>query len=90
MSHSWLGSIVNASRETLNEGKVIWWLLDAYFVYKYVVEYNHETNGEPLSFNLKTNQSGSDLDQLERLHDLHAKGVLTEDEYQRKRSDIIS
>ena len=68
----------------------IWWLLDAYFVYKYVVEYNHETRGEPLSFTLKTNQSGSDLDQLERLHDLHVKGVITDDEYRRKRSNIIT
>ena len=67
----------------------IWWLLDAYFVYKYVVDYNHETGGEPLSFTVKTNQSGSELDQLERLHDLHAKGVLTENEYQRMRSDIV-
>ena len=67
----------------------IWWLLDAYFVYKYVVEYNDETRGEPLSFTLKTNQSGSDLDQLERLHDLHVKGVITDDEYRKKRSNII-
>lgn len=67
-----------------------WWLLDAYFVYKYVSDYNQEIGGEPLSFTVKTKQSvGGDLDHLERLHDLREKGVLTEDEYQKRRSEIF-
>lgn len=67
-----------------------WWLLDVYFVYKYVEEYNQATNGDPLSFSLKTNQSvKGDLDHLERLYDLKEKGVISEKEYNKKRSEVL-
>ena len=68
-----------------------WWLLDSYFVYKHVSNYNQENGGEPLSFTVKTNQSvKDDLDHLERLHHLHEKGVLTNEEYQKRRSDVLA
>ena len=68
----------------------VWWVLDAYFVYKYVLEHNKGTGGEMLSFSVKTNKSvDGDIDYLDRLFDLHKKGVLTEDEYQRKRSEVM-
>jgi TM2 domain-containing membrane protein YozV len=69
----------------------IWWLLDAYFVFKYVSDHNQQTGGEPLSFTVKTNQSvKGDLDHLERLHDLREKGVLTEEEYQTRRNNALN
>lgn len=69
----------------------VWWMADAYFVQKYVKNIN-AAQGLPAStgFTFKTTQQGgSNLDQLERLHDLHKKGVLTDAEYQAKRAEFI-
>jgi TM2 domain-containing membrane protein YozV len=68
----------------------IWWMLDAYFVYQYVNEYNRIHGGAPLAVTMTTSKSvEGDLDYLERLHSLHEKGVLTDDEYQAKRKDVM-
>lgn len=69
----------------------IWWLLDAYFIYKYVNEYNAIHGGSPLAISLTTSKSvEGDLDYLEKLYSLREKGVLTEDEYQEKRKEVIA
>lgn len=69
----------------------IWWLLDAYFVYQYVNEYNSVHGGSPLAVSLTTSRSvDGDLDYLEKLHSLRQKGVLTEDEYQAKHKDVMT
>jgi TM2 domain-containing membrane protein YozV len=68
----------------------IWWLLDAYFVYQYIQDYNAENGGSPMAVSLTTNKSlEGDLDHLEKLHTLRDKGVLTEEEYQAKRRDVM-
>lgn len=68
----------------------IWWLLDAYFVYQHVNEYNAIHGGSPLAVTVTTSKSvEGDLDYLEKLHSLREKGVLTEDEYQAKRKDVM-
>lgn len=68
----------------------IWWLLDAYFVYQYVSASNATSGGSPMAVSLTTSRSvDGDLDYLEKLYDLHQKGVLTEDEYQIKRREVI-
>ena len=53
-------------------------------------------SNNPFQINIET-QSDADnklsesekLNQLEKLHSLHEKGVLTEEEYQQKKSNLI-
>ncbi len=69
----------------------VWWLLDAYFVYKYVKEFNAAHGASPLAVSMTTNTTvKGDLDYLEKLHALREKGVLSEEEYQAKRKDVMS
>ncbi len=67
-----------------------WWLLDAYFVYKYVTEANDllPNQASVLSFNTQQHWK-QDLDQLEKLHDLHQKGALTVEEFEKKKTDLM-
>ena len=68
----------------------VWWALDAYFVQLYVTEYNAQIGVNSSSITL--NKSGSisdDLDQLEKLHSLKEKGVITEKEYQQRKAQIM-
>ena len=77
---------------------IIWWLLDLYFIYKTIIRINQEAgvSNNPFQINIET-QSDADnklsesekLNQLEKLHSLHEKGVLTEEEYQQKKSNLI-
>ena len=69
----------------------IWWLLDAYFVYKYATEYNSANGLSSLAVTLTTSKSvEGDLDYLEKLHSLREKGVLSENEYQEQRKFVIT
>lgn len=70
---------------------VIWWLFDAYFVYKYVNEYNAVNGGSPLAASLSTTVSKKgDLDYLEKLNSLKEKGLITDEEYAEKRREVMS
>ena len=68
----------------------IWWLLDAYFVYRYVNDYNSSHGDSEMSINVRTTASPeSELDYIERLHSLFQKGIITEDEYNQRRAAVI-
>jgi len=74
----------------------IWWLLDAYYVQKYVNEYNAQAGLDASSFTLNTRKNSSDtdlrqsnLDELERLHELLEKGVITQAEFDAKKAVLL-
>jgi TM2 domain-containing membrane protein YozV len=73
-----------------------WWLLDAYYVQKYVNDYNEQAGLNASSLTLNTLKSSSeaearqsDLDELERLHELLEKGVITQEEYDSKKAVLL-
>ena len=68
----------------------VWWLLDAFFTYQIVTEENKKLG--VLASTLSLSKSGgisNELDQLEKLHALYEKGVLTREEYEAKKSKYI-
>lgn len=68
----------------------IWWALDAYFVYRIVEETNYNLGLENSS--LSISRSGglyNELDQLQKLHDLYEKGVITKEQYEAKKTELI-
>ena len=68
----------------------IWWLLDAYFVQQYVREINQSQGLSASGITINTAQTPVDsIAQLEKLHQLYEKGAITEEEYQRKKSQLI-
>lgn len=68
----------------------IWWMLDAYYVQKYVAEFNAAHGLAASSFTLNTAQQGSDnLDQLAKLHSLFEKGAITKEQYESKRAGLL-
>lgn len=77
----------------------IWWLLDAFFVYKYVTQYNALTSTSGLlDVQLKSNQTQASNDKflnknkleiLERLHSLYEKGALSKEEYESQKKEVI-
>ena len=68
----------------------IWWLLDAYFVQQYVTDFNNSIGVKNSTVVVnKSVSSTDDLDKLERLHDLKEKGIITEEEFEEKRSEIM-
>lgn len=69
---------------------VIWWSVDAYFVYKIVEEVNSKLGINTSSFSLsKTGDLKDGLEQLEKLHSLYEKGVLSKSEYEQKRALLV-
>jgi TM2 domain-containing membrane protein YozV len=69
----------------------IWWLVDAFLTYGMVREENERRGlgASGIVLSKLNNSDSSDLDQLEKLHDLREKGVLTEEEYQDRKAKII-
>lgn len=68
----------------------IWWLADAYFTYVITNEENKKLGITNSVISLtKTGDTGSDLDQLEKLHSLFEKGVFTKEEYEAKKAAIM-
>jgi TM2 domain-containing membrane protein YozV len=77
----------------------IWWLLDAYFVYKYVTQFNELTSTSGLlDVQVNSNQSHvsndkllnkNKLEILERLHSLYEKGALSKEEYESQKKEVI-
>ena len=77
----------------------IWWLLDAYFVYKYVTQSNELTSSSSLldvQVNSNQNHTSNDkllnknkLEVLERLHSLYEKGALSKEEYESQKKEVI-
>ena len=68
----------------------IWWMLDAYFVYKIVLEANEAAGIETSSISVTKNGGiNNELDQLEKLHNLFVKGVITQEQYDDKKAALI-
>lgn len=68
----------------------VWWALDAFFTYRMVVKENKKLGVE--SSKLSLTSSGivqSELDQLEKLHRLFEKGVITKEQYEAKKSELL-
>ena len=68
----------------------VWWLLYAFFTCKIVTEENEKLG--VLASTLSVSKSGgihNDLDQLEKLHALYEKGVLTREEYEAKKATYL-
>lgn len=68
----------------------IWWIVDAYFVWKYVEEanQNHPHSSSILTLNTQDARS-NDLDELGKLHDLHKRGALTAEEYNQRKTALM-
>jgi len=68
----------------------IWWALDAYFIYKIVSEVNEAAGISSSSLSFTTTGGIHDeLDQLEKLHNLYVKGVITQEQYDKKKAALI-
>lgn len=68
----------------------IWWMLDAYFVYQIVLEANEAAGIETSSISVTKNGGvNNELDQLEKLHNLFVKGVITQEQYDDKKAALI-
>ena len=68
----------------------IWWALDAYYVYKIVGEENEKLGLDRSSISLtKSGTVQNELEVLEQLHRLKEKGILTEDEYNAKKAELV-
>lgn len=71
-------------------GWLIWWALDAYFTYKIVAEENAKLGIENSTISLsKSGGVHNELDQLEKLHALFEKGVITKEQYDAKKAALI-
>ena len=70
----------------------IWWMLDVYFTFKMVEEANAKLGVENSSIALSKSGNANDsdnLEQLEKLHSLFEKGVLTKEQYEEKKAGLI-
>lgn len=68
----------------------IWWALDAYFTYKIVAEENAKLGVENSTISLsKSGGVHNELEQLEKLHALFEKGVITKEQYEEKKAALI-
>lgn len=69
---------------------LVWWLLDIYFTYKMVQEENQKlgVTNSTLSVS-KSGNLDNELDQLEKLHRLYEKGVLTKDQYEERKARLL-
>lgn len=69
---------------------LIWWALDAYYTYKMVAEENSKLGIENSTISLsKSGGIHNNLDQLEKLHSLFEKGVITKEQYESKKTELI-
>ncbi len=69
---------------------LVWWALDAYFTYIMVAEENQKLGIDNSIISLsKSGEIGNELDQLEKLHSLFEKGVITEEQYEEKKAKLI-
>lgn len=69
---------------------LIWWSLDAYFTYKIVEDENAKLGVQNSAIYLsKSGGVHNELDQLEKLHALFEKGVITKEQYEAKKAVLI-
>jgi len=68
----------------------IWWVLDAFLTYQIVQEENEKLG--VLNSTISVTKSGgfeNNLEQLEKLHALYEKGVITQEEYEKKKAELL-
>lgn len=71
---------------------LVWWIADAYFTYKMVEEENEKLGVENSTISVSKAGSMSEkdnLDQLDKLHSLYEKGVISKEQYDEKKSKLI-
>ena len=69
---------------------MVWWALDAYFVYEIAGAENKKLGLGNSSLTLsKTGSIKDGLEQLERLHALYERGVLSKAEYEERRALLV-
>lgn len=69
----------------------IWWALDAYFTYKMASEENAKLGLESSTISLSKSGGihNNNLEQLEKLHSLFEKGVITKEQYEEKKAALL-
>lgn len=77
----------------------IWWVLDAYFVYKYVNESNPNNNlPNLLAFKVSSHKTRSadeknlkpvSVEVIEKLYELYEKGAITKEEFESQKKEIL-
>ena len=68
----------------------IWWALDAYFTYRMVKTENDLQGVKEATVSLsRTTGGGNEIDRLERLYDLYAKGGITKNEYETRKAALL-
>lgn len=68
----------------------VWWLLDAFFVYQITKEENEKRGINVSTISItKTASPGDEIEQLEKLHALYEKGVITREQYEAKKSKLV-
>lgn len=68
----------------------IWWLIDAFLTYQYVEEENKKLGVGNSTVSVTTSGgTHSDLEQLEKLHSLYEKGVITQEQYEARKATLI-
>lgn len=68
----------------------LWWAMDAFFVYRIVNRVNAELglSGSTVSMS-RSGSVANELDQLDKLHTLFERGILTEEQYELKKAALI-
>ena len=69
----------------------IWWILDVYFTYKIVQEENNKIgiNHSSLVSTIQSSDRSNNAEQLEKIHSLFEKGVLTKEQYESKKAELV-
>lgn len=68
----------------------IWWMMDAYFVQKYVHEANHAAGLSASGFTINSAVTPTDtLSQLERLHALLVNGAISQEEFEQAKAKLL-
>jgi len=68
----------------------IWWALDAYFTYRIVAKENKKLGVNSSTFSIsKVAEIEDELVQLDKLHTLFEKGVLTKEQYELRKEKMM-
>lgn len=68
---------------------LLWWALDAFLTYGMVNKENAKRGLNGTSVSLVKDGELDNLEKLEKLHALYEKGVVTKDEYEKKKAELI-
>jgi TM2 domain-containing membrane protein YozV len=60
----------------------VWWLIDLIYVFKLTSSSN--------VISVNTSKSSDSLDELEKLHNLYEKKIISEEQYEKRKQDILN